>query len=62
MLVATQSFLHRPSGRQVRKGQVVADDDPIVESVPGVWRPDVEAATAAPGERRAAKRHRKKQP
>lgn len=55
-MVATASFLHRPSGRMVRKGQTVDADDPIVAAVPGVWRADVEHTTAAPGDRRNTKR------
>lgn len=57
MLVeATQTFVHRPSGRHIRRGQVIDGADPIVADTPDWWwRATVEQATAAPGERRDVK-------
>jgi len=58
-VVATQSFVWRPTGRHVRKGQVVDGSDPVVAATPDWWwRAEVEQATAAPGERRNVKRRK----
>lgn len=46
-VVATQSFVWRPTGRHVRKGQVVDGSDPVVAATPDWWwRAEVEQATA----------------
>lgn len=45
------------SGRRVRQGEVVQDDDPILVGRESLFvRVDVEQATAAPGEKRALRR------
>lgn len=56
MYQAVKTFAFRD--RVVSKGDVVASDDPILEGRESLFRlvpppPDVEQATAAPGERRA---------
>lgn len=61
-VVATQSFVHRPTGRQIRRGQVVDGSDPVVADTPDWWwRAEDEDATAAPGRPRSAKRRKASQ-
>lgn len=56
-VVATETFVHRPSGRHIRRGQVLDGADPVVADTPDWWwRAAVEQATDAPGERRDVKR------
>lgn len=61
MRTALESFAVA-GGRTVQRGDVVADDDPVVKGrehlFTAPWA-QVEQATAAPGERRASGRTRK---
>lgn len=55
---AKESFA-APDGRMVARGEVVAEDDPVIAGREGLFDwgdTPVEQATAAPGERRATRR------